>query len=304
MIYSPFWGSRYSTVVFKYLSQAIKTMSLLFRERPGVVFVMTPPVAACFPVWLYSRLTGSAFIIDAHSGAFLDPRWQSIIFLHRFFSRRARATILTNQYLQAIVESWGAAGTIVSDVPIEFVGPKPKALAGRCNMVFVSSFTSDEPLSIFLQAAAHLSDIQFYVTGDFQAASREILELKPANVEFTGFLPKSEYAGLLMASDAVICLTTLNHTMQRGAYEAVYLGKPVITSNTELLRQAFYKGAVHVEPTVTDILRGILKMKQNLRQYISEVGQLRDEKLERWKKTEMTLREFAGGSARSAASNI
>ena len=160
-------------------------------------------------------------------------------------------------------------------------------------MVFVSSFTSDEPLSIFLEAAARLPDVQFYVTGDFRAADRAILDSKPANVAFTGFLPKSEYAGLLMAADAVICLTTLNHTMQRGAYEAVYLGKPVITSNTEVLRQAFYKGAVHVEPTVIDIQQGILKMKQNLRPYITEVRQLRDEKLERWEKTKKKLCEFA-----------
>ena len=61
---------------------------------------------------------------------------------------------------------------------------------------------------------------------------------KPDNVRLTGFLPDSDYVGLILASDAVIALTTMDHTMQRGAYEAVYLGRPVITSN--LTMQGIY----------------------------------------------------------------
>src|SRR5690242_17845843 len=76
MIYSPFWGSRYSTIIFKYLSQTFKTLAVLFRYRPDVVMVMTPPVIACFPVWLYTKLTRAQYVIDAHSGAFIDERWQ------------------------------------------------------------------------------------------------------------------------------------------------------------------------------------------------------------------------------------
>ncbi len=290
MIYSPFWGSRYATIIFKYISHTIKTLRVLQREKPRFVFVMTPPVVACFPVWLYTRLTGGAYAIDAHTAAFLDPRWRAVIALHRFFSRRARTTIVTNDYLKNIVTSWRANATIVTDVPIEFGEPKAKELRGKCKMTFVSSFTPDEPLPIFLQAAARLPDIQFYVTGDFRAAAPEILQAKPLNVEFTGFLSKPEYAGLLKQSDAVICLTTLDHAMQRGAYEAVYLGKPVVTSNTDVLRRSFTKGVVHVDGSVDGIVEGILKMRANLKLYEDEVQQLRAEKLHRWQTVEQELR--------------
>src|SRR5262245_50070784 len=56
LVYSPFWGSRYSTILFKYSSQSVKTLRILLRERPQVVLVMTPPVVACIVVWLYSKL--------------------------------------------------------------------------------------------------------------------------------------------------------------------------------------------------------------------------------------------------------
>jgi glycosyltransferase involved in cell wall biosynthesis len=292
LIYSPFWGSHFLTIIFKYISQTVKTLRVLHREKPRFVFVMTPPVVACFPVWLYTRITGGAYAIDAHTAAFLDPRWRSIGFLHRFFSRHALATLVTNEYLRGIVESWNARATIVADVPIDFREAKSLKLEDTCAMTFISSFTQDEPLSIFLDATTRLPEIRFYITGDFTVADPNLLQKKPSNVEFTGFLPKSDYGALLKRSDAIICLTTLEHTMQRGAYEAVYLGKPVVTSNTELLKKSFPRGAVHVDGTVESIVEGIKRMKGQLDLYRDQVQELRSEKLDKWKSAERELRRI------------
>ena len=59
------------------------------------------------------------------------------------------------------------------------------------------------------------------------ACPKEIIRGAPANVIFTGFLSSASYAGLVLGCQSVICLTKLDYTMQRGAYEAIYLGKPV-----------------------------------------------------------------------------
>src|SRR2546422_5454555 len=72
MIYHNFWGSNYLTIALKYTSQTITTLWLLFRARPACVFVMSPPPVASFAVWLYARLCGIPFIIDAHSSPFVD----------------------------------------------------------------------------------------------------------------------------------------------------------------------------------------------------------------------------------------
>ncbi len=122
-----------------------------------------------------------------------------------------------------------------------------------------------------------------------------VLEAKPANVRLTGFLPDADEVGLLLASDAVISLTTLDHTMQRGAYEGVYLCRPVITSNFDLLRRHFSKGTVHVDNTVDSIADGIRRMRSERLRFQAEIEKLRAERLEDWRGVEAELREITAG---------
>ena len=294
MIYSPFWGSRASTIVFKYLSQSVRTLAALWKYRPGAVLVMTPPVIACVPVWIYAKLTGAHYAIDAHTGAFLDKRWTWSLFIHRFFSRQATLTLVTSPFLADLVRSWKARVQIVSDVPVCFAEPQPVKLNGGIHMTFISTFTRDEPLPAFLEAAKLVPDVQFHVTGRLKDANRGLLEQAPPNVRFTDFLSDPDYVGLLLGSDAVICLTTEDHTMQRGAYEAVYLGRPVITSDFPILRNAFHRGTVHVGGTPREIAAGIVEMKNNSRRYQKEVEELRAEKVKRWGEVEADLNRALG----------
>jgi glycosyltransferase involved in cell wall biosynthesis len=294
MVYSKHYGSNYLTLPFKYLSQTIKTLRILFAERPAVVFVMTPPVAACLPAWLYTRLTGAGYVIDAHTGAFLDARWRKVLFLHKWFSRGARTTIVTNEYMQDMVHAWGADAMIIRDVPVRFADPVPTALEGDCNMTLVCTFTRDEPIELFFRAAAKVPEVRFHVTGNHRRADPAVIARKPDNVRLTGFLPDADYVGLLVASDAVMSLTTLDHTMQRGAYEAVYLGRPVITSDFELLRKHFCKGAVHVPNDADAIASGIREMRGALARYRAEVEELRRERLQDWARVQAQLGQLIG----------
>lgn len=74
------------------------------------------------------------------------------------------------------------------------------------------------------------------------------------------------------------------------------MGRPVITSNFQILRDSFNKGAVFVDATSGDIRRGIKKMIGEHLQYKCEVQILRDEKLERWKEVLIGLRKTIGES--------
>lgn len=293
MVYAPRWGSRYATIAIKYLVQTVRTLLILARQRPRVVFVMAPPSVACLPVWWYCLLTRAKFVIDAHTGALLDERWVRLQWLQRFFSRRAVTTIVTNQHLKSLIESWGATATIVTDVPVYFAEPSRPALSGQLNFVFVSSFGHDEPTTEFLAAAESVPEVTFHVTGDLRCLSKQITA-RPENVRFTGFLSDEEFVGLLTACDAVLALTTQDHTMQRAAYEAIYLEKPIITSEFELLRRSFPKGAVHVRPTAAGIAGGIREMivrRQELRQ---EAVELKKEKLCQWDRVSAQLLRLTG----------
>lgn len=292
MIYSPFWGSHPATILFKYLSQSIKTLWVLIRERPRVIFVMTPPPVACFPVWFYTLFSRARYVIDAHTGAFLMPMWQKVSFLHKFASRRALTTLVTNDYLKSIVDEWGADSLIMPDVPVVFAEPSDFQPEGECKMTLVSTFTNDEPTELFLEAAAHMPDVHFYVTGDYRRGGERVLELKPDNVTFTGFLSDEDYVALISRSDASICLTTFDHTMQRGAYEAVYLSRPVIVSDFQVLRDAFPQAAVYVPNTIEGIVEGVRQMRDEHARYVGEVEALRQAKLDRWQRVVAALRSL------------
>jgi hypothetical protein len=62
-----------------------------------------------------------------------------------------------------------------------------------------------------------------------------------------------------MASvSAVMVLTTRDQTMQMGAYEALSLGQPIITSDWQILRDSFGPAAAYVDNSPESIVRGVL----------------------------------------------
>ena len=73
-------------------------------------------------------------------------------------------------------------------------------------------------------------------------------------------------------------LTTRDHTMQRGAYEAMALEKPLITSDWPLLRETFNRGTIHVDNTAAGITAGIENAVRNHRSLAVEMKTLRLER--------------------------
>jgi glycosyltransferase involved in cell wall biosynthesis len=108
------------------------------------------------------------------------------------------------------------------------------------------------------------------------------LKRAPKNVTFTDFLSTEQYYALMRGCQSVMCLTTRDHTMQRGACEALSLGKPIITSHWQILRGYFHKGTVHVENTSEDIQRGVLEMKDNFGEYAAGIRELQAAQKAEW----------------------
>jgi hypothetical protein len=95
-------------------------------------------------------------------------------------------------------------------------------------------------------------------------------------------LPDTQYIGLLRTVDAILVLTTRDHTLQLGGCEAVSVGKPLIVSDWPYLRQFFSKGAVYVSNTAEGIYRGMCQMQQQQHQMQQGVLDLRRENRQEW----------------------
>jgi glycosyltransferase involved in cell wall biosynthesis len=241
----------------KYVLQSAATVRILKRERPDLVLVAVPPIFAALPVWLYARRRGAIFVIDAHTGIFEHARWKWLMPLTRALFRRADAVVVTGKHLLDVVEGWGSRGVVVGDVPVRFGPGRPPASCDGPRVVVVNTFSVDEPVDAVLAAAREVSEARFFVTGNVRDARPAWLREKPVNLTFTGFVSEDEYAGLLRAADVVLVLTTHDHTMQRGGYEAMALGKPLVTSDWGILRETFSRGTIHVQNDPAAIAAGI-----------------------------------------------
>ena len=290
MIYARRFGSKASTILFKYVAQWMETARVLRRERPDAVFVMTPPLFAALPALLYTRKRGKRLVLDAHSAAFLHPRWRRFQGLQRALCRKAATTLVHNDHMAALVREAGGHATLVPDVPIEFAERERFPRPPQFTVAVVCSFNYDEPIREILAAAAALPDVRFFMTGNPRHLDPALAKSLPPNVTLTGFLSTPAYGGLLTDADAVLTLTTRDHTMLRGAYEATYQGTPVIVSNWQILRDAFPTGAVHVDNSPTQIVEAVRAVQADLPRFRQEALRLRDAKLERWQSTAAAIR--------------
>ncbi|BCS35522.1 hypothetical protein TBR22_A47550 [Luteitalea sp. TBR-22] len=282
MVYAGWLGSHPATVLLKYAVQALLTARLLHRERPDTVCVMSPPVFAALPALAYARWHGAQVVVDAHTCAFVLPRWRRLQWLQRHVCRRATTTLVTNEHLAGMIRGWGAHATIVPDVPVVFHAPTPHLREAAFSVTVVCSFDADEPVEAIFAAAGRLPDVRFHVTGDSSSLPAAMRARVPANVSLTGFLPEPAYAGMVVGADAVLDLTTHDHTMLRGAYEAIYQGVPVVVSDWPILREAFPEGAVHVANEPEAIAAGIARLRRDHARLRAEAQHLAGVKRRRW----------------------
>ncbi|MCA9136350.1 MAG: hypothetical protein KDB00_06320, partial [Planctomycetales bacterium] len=231
------------------------------------------------------------FVLDCHTGAYTNRRWRYFQWLQHFLGRQAAANIVTNDHLKELVEENGGTAVIVRDVPVIFEFMSEYPLSDGFNVAAVCSFNYDEPIAAMFEAAAQLSDTNFYFTGNPKHLSPEISELRPGNVQLTGFLSDSDYGSLLNQADVVLTLTTQNHTMLRGAWESIYQCTPVIVSDWDILRTAFDDGAVHVDNTTESIVNAIRFVQANVDELREGASKARRRRIDHWQEVKSLLIE-------------
>ncbi|MGQ0645177.1 MAG: glycosyltransferase [Elusimicrobiota bacterium] len=248
--------------IFNPWAPMFKSLIALLFSRVRLIFVQNPSLALTTLACAVKPLKGYKLVADLHSYFTLHVhravglRNKVYKALSRFCIRRADLTIVTNEPLKAMVESLGGRAYVLQDkLPLLPSGER-KPLRGRRNVAFVCTYSADEPLAEVLEAARGLEEgVCLYVTGRFpRGFTRTGL---PANVELTGFLEEEDYASLLTSADAVMVLTTREHTLVCGGYEAMALGKPLILSNKRALRDYFGPAAVYVDNDAASIRRGM-----------------------------------------------
>ncbi len=260
----------------RYVVQALRSWRLLRKERPDLILVQNPPIFSVLVVFLYAKWYRAQYIIDSHTGAFLSPKWRWSLGLHRNLSKKALITIVHNRSQEMIVKDWNCRYCVLGFTPGDYSFKETFPLSGQFNLAVISTFNADEPINVIFEAASHLPDVDFYITGNEKRIPRSLLIKRPKNCHLTGFLSYGQYVDLLRRSDAIIDLTTQNHTLLMGGFEAVSLGTPLITSDWPVLKEYFSLGTVHVLNTAEGVCRGVREVQSNYRTLKRDILRLQD----------------------------
>ena len=102
IVYYSWFGSSFFTVAFKYLFQTLKSLRIICRNKPDVIFIMNPPIFSCIPALIYCKMyKNRGYVIDSHSAAFTHKKWMALGRIQKyFFSRSISNVVLTESMLQ------------------------------------------------------------------------------------------------------------------------------------------------------------------------------------------------------------
>jgi hypothetical protein len=246
----------------RYFELSLRTLRLLRRMQPRVLFVQNPSlILACLAVLLRSWF-GYRLVVDAHNEA-VEPfinLSRTIAWLTRFALRKADLTIVTSKQLALIVEKTGGRAFVLPDrVPhVPEVSVKP--LAGEFTLVLICTYAPDEPLREVIEAVRGL-DVTLYVTGNKKRCDPTILASAPSNVVFTGFLAEEEYWDYLRGCDAIIDLTTMPNCLVCGGYEAAALGQALLLTRSEAAVDLFGDAVLYTDNSPIDIGKAVLELR-------------------------------------------
>jgi glycosyltransferase involved in cell wall biosynthesis len=260
----------------------VQTLWILATTRPRIILAQNPSLILAGLVTSCGKLFSLPVIIDAHNaGLFpLEGNSRMLNRIARTFNGMSTAVIVSNPELKELVEAQGIRSVAIPDPVPEinshsgFVMPDDKQ-----NVVYVCSWSSDEPYMEVLKAAAEVADsTRIYITGNSKGKERKLNDGVPENVVLTGFIPGETYEDLLLACDVVMVLTSRENCLVCGAYEGIAAEKPLILSNTRALMEFFNKGCIYTENTQQGIADALRRSTEYTDLSVQEIRELKDEK--------------------------
>ena len=226
----------------RYARAAVSTWRLLERKRPRAVVAISPPVFLPLVAWLWCRARRGRFVVDCHTSAFRSPKWAWTRPLHRWLARRAVALTFHSEEILAQASGWrGRALLLPDDVPAPRCGART---SGRLRLVVAGSLDSREPVAEALAAAALLPEVEWRFTGNADALPGRARSSAPANAVFTGWLDYDDFMTEIVGADVVAAFSSDPEIMNRAAFEAVGVGRPLVLSDLPGLRARFGDAAL------------------------------------------------------------
>jgi O-antigen/teichoic acid export membrane protein len=281
---------------FRYLLQAIITLRLLQRERPRVVLVLNPPIFAPLLVWAWCAMAHRRFVLDNHSGAFMERRWRWALPLHHWLARRALFSLVISEDDFALARSAGPSVALVRDGIPDFAGKHLTEHTTPFTVVVICAGFDNEPVDDILAAAALCPSIRFRMTGDTATLPARTRAAAPPNMEFTGYLHGAAYVDCLSSSDAALVLS-LRNDLSAAAYECLGMGLPMVLAQWPLPQSYFGDAAEYVQIEPRSIADGLRRVEAEYRTRLDRAARMREIRRAEWESAFDPVKRTIGANA-------
>jgi glycosyltransferase involved in cell wall biosynthesis len=269
----------------RWFEQACRTLALLWRTRPEILFVQNPSLVLTTLALSSRRVFGYTLVVDAHNEGVrpFARRGRLVQWLTRRLLKGADATIVTNAALAKDVIAAGGRALVLPDgLPAVDLPAKslPSTEEEAPLVAVISSFMADEPIPAILTAAAKNPGVRFAFTGDARRFRRDLV--LPDNVQFTGYLAERAFWRLLAEADVILDLSLKPDCLVCGAYEALALAKPMVLSNNAPTRELFGPVACLTNNEPADIARAVREAVERRDTLATNARALRDAYTGHW----------------------
>ncbi|QRF54335.1 hypothetical protein D4A92_22715 (plasmid) [Rhizobium rosettiformans] len=286
LIYVPPTGSSIYTKPFSYISQWIKTLEHIKRSDPDVVWIQTPPTFLPHILLSYRFYSRRKFriVFDCHNSTFYEP-WVRIPGLS-WALRRGDAVLVHNSEIARTTRHIGLGDerlVLLETRPAQ-VNLLESANHSSREVLVPCSFKSDEPVEAIIDAAKLSPDITYILTGNYRRYSQawRFEEGLPPNLKLTSYISTAEFNRLLSTCSVVLGLTTREGVQLSVANEAVGAGKPMVLSDTKILRDLFGEAALFCNNTGVSIAQALQEALSARSLLANRSVQLRSVREVRW----------------------
>lgn len=273
---------------FDYYIKIIRTFIVILKNKPDELWIQLPPSLLLHVAFLYKIFfnRGCFIVADLHN-SMLRNRWIKFPFALSLLNR-VDVVLAHNSAVAEELVSIGVFSNkirVLEDFPFKYEDSRlnsPAMLKGPY-VIFPCSFDVDEPVWIVIEAARRIP-IKFYITGDSAKFKLKDGDSLPENIVFTGYMSKPEYEDLLLNSTVVLGMTTRQNVQLSVANEGLSASKPLVLSNTRVLKDLYGEAAIFVSNESSDDLVEKFKyVLSNLDEMSEATSDLLTRRVERWK---------------------
>lgn len=264
--------SRRRAGFLRHVEGCLWTIGALVKARPRSIFIQNS-FLLLLVCSLYRRLRiggGVRIVADCHTkslkrdlAGFMGPLFRAF---KRWSFRQVDLVVVSNPLLVPIARRLCPRVAVLRDPLLEppTAGPHTKVLLsslGLCGryVLFICSFEPDEPIDLIFAVAEALAaeDLTAVITGDLSRALSHAEVPRHPRILLPGFVPRPVYEAILMGASVVVVLSKDTDCLMCGAYEAIAAERPLVLSNTPLLRTVFGGCATYAPNDLMPILDAI-----------------------------------------------